>query len=60
MPWTSPFHESVASIERPCGMSIENVGVSSFCEKPPIWKSENEHGEQVSHWASVAAIFIGW
>jgi hypothetical protein len=27
--------------------------------KPPIWKSENAHGWQVSHWASTRAIFIG-
>ena len=35
------------------------VGVSSFLP-PPIWNSENEHGWQVSHWASAAEIFIGW
>ncbi len=27
---------------------------------PPIWNSENEHGWQVVHCASAAAIFIGW
>ena len=27
---------------------------------PPIWNTENEHGWQVSHWPSAAAIFIGW
>ena len=26
--------------------------------KPPIWKSENEHGWHVSHCASEAAIFM--
>ena len=35
------------------------VGVSSLLP-PPIWNSENEHGWQVSHCASAAAIFIGW
>jgi hypothetical protein len=35
------------------------VGVSSRLP-PPIWKSENEQGWQVSHCASEAAIFIGW
>jgi hypothetical protein len=27
---------------------------------PPIWNTENEHGWQVVHWPSAAAIFIGW
>ena len=27
---------------------------------PPIWKSENAQGWQVSHCASLAEIFIGW
>ena len=35
------------------------VGVSSLLP-PPIWNSENEHGWQVVHCASAAAIFIGW
>ena len=35
------------------------VGVSSFLP-PPIWNTENEHGWQVFHCASAAAIFIGW
>ena len=35
------------------------VGVWSFLP-PPIWNAENEHGWQFSHWASAAAIFIGW
>jgi hypothetical protein len=60
MPSTWPFHEPVARIESRCGISIEYDGVWSLCVKPPIWKSENEHGAHVSHYASVAAIFIGW
>ena len=60
MPCTSPFHESVASTDSRCGTWIEKLGVWSSFVKPPIWKSENEHGWQVSHCASVAAIFIGW
>ena len=35
------------------------VGVWSLLP-PPIWNSENEHGWQVFHCASAAAIFIGW
>ena len=35
------------------------VGVWSALP-PPIWNSENEHGWQVVHCASEAAIFIGW
>ena len=35
------------------------VGVSSFLP-PPTWNRENEHGWHVSHWASAAAIFMGW
>src|SRR5678815_5018800 len=35
------------------------VGVSSLVP-PPTWNSENEHGWQVCHCASDAAIFIGW
>ena len=35
------------------------VGVWSWLP-PPIWNSENEQGWQVLHWASAAAIFIGW
>ena len=35
------------------------VGVWSLLP-PPIWNSENEHGWQVVHCASAAAIFIGW
>ena len=35
------------------------VGVWSSLP-PPIWNSENEHGWQVVHCASAAAIFIGW
>ena len=34
-------------------------GVSSYLP-PSIWNAENEHGAQVSHCASAAAIFIGW
>ena len=41
------------------GISIEKLGVWSLCVKPPIWNSENEQCEQVSHCASDAAIFIG-
>ena len=36
-----------------------SVGVWSLFP-PPIWNSENEHGWQVVHCASAAAIFIGW
>ena len=35
------------------------VGLGSSLP-PPIWNTENEHGWQVSHWPSAAAIFIGW
>src|SRR5262245_49829768 len=35
------------------------VGVWSFFP-PPTWITENEHGWQVFHWASIAATFIGW
>ena len=35
------------------------VGVSSLLP-PPTWNSENEHGWQSVHWASAAAIFMGW
>ena len=36
------------------------VGVSSLLP-PPIWNSEKEQRlSQVFHWASAAAIFIGW
>jgi hypothetical protein len=35
-----------------------SVGVWSLLP-PPIWNSENEHGWQVVHCASAAAIFIG-
>ena len=35
------------------------VGVLSLLP-PPIWNSENEHGLQLFHCASAAAIFIGW
>src|ERR1700722_7532536 len=35
------------------------VGVWSLLP-PPIWNNENEQGWQVLHWASAAAIFIGW
>ena len=35
------------------------VGVWSLLP-PPIWNIENEHGWQVVHCASAAAIFIGW
>ncbi len=34
------------------------VGESSWLY-PPTWNTENEHGWQVSHCASAAAIFIG-
>ncbi len=36
-----------------------SVGVWSLLP-PPIWNSENEHGWQVVHCASAAAIFTGW
>jgi hypothetical protein len=35
------------------------VGVGSLLP-PPIWNTENEHGWQVVHCPSAAAIFIGW
>src|SRR4029453_6011208 len=34
-------------------------GVGSLLP-PPIWNTENEHGWQVVHCPSAAAIFIGW
>ena len=40
-------------------MAMISVGVWSLLP-PPIWNSENEHGWQVVHCASAAAIFIGW
>ena len=40
-------------------MAMIWVGVWSLLP-PPIWNSENEHGWQVVHCASAAAIFIGW
>jgi hypothetical protein len=36
-----------------------SVGVLSLLP-PPIWNAENEHGLQLVHCASAAAIFIGW
>src|SRR5262249_60600494 len=48
----------VAWTERSLGTWIERLGVDSCFVKPPIWKSEKEHGWQVSHWASEAAIFM--
>ena len=48
----------MASIDSRCGIAITFCGSSSFLP-PPIWKAENEHGWQVSHCASAAAIFIG-
>ena len=59
MPWTWSVPLIVASSDSRCGIAMILVGVSSFFP-PPIWKAENEHGWQVSHCASVAAIFIGW
>src|SRR5271154_6366319 len=58
-PTTCPFQWLVASSDSRCGMAMISVGVSSFLP-PPIWNSENEHGWQVVHCASAAAIFIGW
>ena len=58
-PWTWPSSEPVATHESACGTWIENVGVWSSSVKPPIWKSDIEHGPHVSHCASAAAIFIG-
>src|SRR6187551_737047 len=46
--------------ERSRGIWIEKEGVWSSSVKPPIWKSENEHGWHVSHCASEAAIFMLW
>ena len=54
-----PFQEFVASSESKCGIEKIWVGVWSLLP-PPIWNSENEHGWQVDHCASEAAIFIGW
>jgi hypothetical protein len=36
-----------------------SIGVLSLAP-PPIWKAENEHGWQLVHCASAAAIYIGW
>src|SRR6476659_1947890 len=44
--------------DRSLGTVIEKLGVGSLAVKPPIWKSENEHGWHVSHCASEAAIFM--
>ncbi len=49
----------MASRDSRCGTSRIWVGVWSWLP-PPIWNSENEHGWQVVHCASAAAIFIGW
>jgi hypothetical protein len=35
------------------------VSVSSLLP-PPTWNNENEQGWHVVHWASAAAIFMGW
>ncbi len=56
---TLPFQWLVASSDSRCGISRIWVGVWSLLP-PPIWNSENEHGWQVVHCASAAAIFIGW
>src|SRR5215469_15078374 len=56
---TLPFQVLVASSDSRCGISMIWVGVWSLLP-PPIWNSENEHGWQVVHCASAAAIFIGW
>ena len=58
-PTTWPFQWLVASSDSRCGISMICVGVWSLLP-PPIWNSENEHGWQVVHCASAAAIFIGW
>ena len=54
-----PFQRLVASSDSTWGIEMIWVGVWSFFP-PPIWKRENEQGWQVFHWASAAAIFIGW
>ena len=54
-----PFQWLVASSDSRCGIAMISVGVWSLLP-PPIWNSENEHGWQVVHCASAAAIFIGW
>src|SRR5215469_18027943 len=59
IPTTLPFQWLVASSDSRCGISKIWVGVWSLFP-PPIWNSENEHGWQVVHCASAAAIFIGW
>src|ERR1035441_6128607 len=58
-PVTWPFQWLVASSDIRCGIAMILVGVWSLLP-PPIWNSENEHGWQVVHCASAAAIFIGW
>ena len=58
-PTTLPFQWLVASRDSRCGIARIWVGVWSWLP-PPIWNSENEHGWQVVHCASAAAIFIGW
>ena len=35
-------------------------GFSLLWLYPPVWAAENEHGWQLFHSASAAAIFIGW
>src|ERR1700756_4097871 len=59
IPLTAPFHSPVASTDSRCGISMICDGVLSFLP-PPIWNAESEHGWQLSHCASAAAIFIGW
>src|SRR6185503_16372619 len=56
---TWPFQWFVASRDSTCGIEMILVGVWSLLP-PPIWNTENEHGWQVVHWPSAAAIFIGW
>ena len=58
-PTTWPFQVPVASTDSRCGISMIFLGVGSLLP-PPIWNTENEHGWQVVHCPSAAAIFIGW
>ncbi len=56
---TFPFQLLVARTDSRCGTWMIFDGFWSLFP-PLIWNSENEHGWQVFHCASAAAIFIGW
>ena len=59
-PWTSPFHECVASSDSTCGILISRFVAPGLTEKSPVAKTENAAGPSFSNSASAAATFIGW